>query len=108
MAYPTRGTIISKTDADALVSAFKASPKHWNGVTGGFYGKELIQNLINQPGCDGLRYYHGLGPDPHDGAKVKQTIVVIAEDKNGNLLTGSILELGPLCPPYCPGDSLGS
>jgi hypothetical protein len=109
MPYPTRGTLISKTDADTLVNAFQGSAAYFNGVKGGFYGSEMIQTLLNQKGCDGLRYYHGLGPDPNDGGKIKQTIVLVAEDANGNLLTGAILEVGPLCPPYCPnGAGLGS
>ena len=109
MAYPTRGSLISKAEADILVNAFQASPAHFNGVSGGFYGKELIQTLLSQPGCDGLRYYHGLGPDPYDGKKIKHTIILVAEDNKGNLLTGAILEIGPLCPPYCPSaNTLGS
>lgn len=74
MPYPTRGRFITKAEADTLVNAFKSSPTHYNGVNGGFYGKELIQKLLDQAGCDGIRYYHGLGPDATDGGKVKQTI----------------------------------
>jgi len=108
VAYPTRGRLTTKAEADALVNAFQTSPI-FQGVKGGFYGKELVETLLSQPGCDGIRYYHGLGPDPFDGGKVKQTIVLAAEDANGNVLTNTLLEYGPLCPPYCPGGNpLGS
>ena len=102
MAYPTRGKLISKAEADALVNAFQKDAAHYHGVKGGFYGKEMIQTLLSQPGCDGLRYYYGLTPDPNDGGTIKQTIVLVAEDSKGTLLTGAILEVGPFCPPFCP------
>ncbi len=109
MAYPTRGRFISKPEADTLINSFKSDPSYYHGVDGGFYGRELIQKLLDQPGCDGIRYYHGLGPDADDGGKIKHTIVLVGEDADRNLLTGMILEYGPFCPPWCPlGAGLGS
>ena len=93
---------MTKTEVDTLVNTFRTDAAYFQGVKGGFYGQELIQKLLSQPGADGIRYYHGLGPDPFDGQKIKQTIVLMAEDSSGNILTGMMIEEGPLCPPYCP------
>lgn len=90
-------------EAHALIHAFKSSKTHYHGVNGGFFGRELIEQLLAIPGCDGIRYYHALGPDKHDNNKIKHTIILAPEDSKGKPIGKEMLDDGPACPPYCPG-----
>lgn len=78
---------------------------------GGMFGKEDILDLLNQPGCVGMRYYYGRNDD---GSK---NLVLVGVDKDNNDIlpaeeksamavmdsndNGIILERGLPCPPYC-------
>ena len=56
----------------------KAAPASEHG---GFFWAEGIQALLAQPGCVGLRYYHGLDADAH------YQIVLVGVDADGNDIT---------------------
>lgn len=86
----------------------------------GFFWADGIQAILAQPGCVGIRYYHGLGADG------TYRPVIVGVDANGNDITkpakarkGSrtaaaaaatadsavLLDHHYPCPPYCPTDS---
>ncbi len=97
----------------------KASPASEHG---GFFWADGIQEILAQPGCVGLRYYHGLDAD------ARYQIVLVGVDANGNDITKGagtsgrptrgakalmaagagaavLLDQHWPCPPYCPTDS---
>ena len=72
--------------------------KYPNATKGVAYGSELIQQLLDNPGCVGVRMYFA---QESDGS---QTLVVVGVDETGNDLLSLILDSGIRCPPTC-GDS---
>jgi hypothetical protein len=95
------GKSILKQEAKALIQRFRDNDALYQegdtvkGIRGGFYGKNKILAILNQPDCIGLRYYHGVNSSG-------QLVVVLAgEDSSGTGLDGVLVNEGPLCPPFC-------
>ncbi len=65
-----------------------------------FFGKEIIQRILDQEGCMGIRIYYAL-----DENGKKQLITVGANSKEDDLYEGIIAERSFICPPYCPNGS---
>jgi len=83
----------------------------------GFFWGDGIQSILAQPGCVGIRIYHGLGADG------TYQPVIVGVDEQGNDITGPatarkskrtaaaladdavLLDQHYPCPPYCPTDS---
>ncbi|MEQ8243776.1 hypothetical protein [Fulvivirga sp.] len=73
-----------------------------------FYGKEKLQELLNEPGAMGIRIYFAVD-DSGDNSLV---LVSATEDQNNILPTnegkdggGTILDNGKPCPPDCPPEN---
>jgi hypothetical protein len=80
----------SKMTANYRTSAPTGAP------LGGFFGKNALQQMLNQQNCIGMRYYYG---EKDDGTPV---LVLVGVDTNGNdLVEGAILEWSNPCPPFC-------
>lgn len=61
--------------------------------------RDIIDEILKQPGCAGIRVYAGNVPDD-------KRLVWVGTDKEGNDLTsGPIAEECWLCPPYCATSS---
>lgn len=107
---------ITLAEATAYTQRFrKLSPA---SEKGGFFWGEGIEAILAQPGCVGLRYYHGVDENGN------YQIVLVGVDGNGNdILTASssrrkragavaraagdeavILDRHWQCPPWCPPD----
>ena len=67
-------------------------------IKGGFLGKDKLQELLDEPGSEGIRMYFGVN---EDGEK---TLVCVAADADENDLLEKILDRTILCPTIC-GDS---
>lgn len=76
---PKQPQRITLADAVDLTQRYrKAAPASEHG---GFFWADGIQELLAQPGCVGVRYYHGLDADSH------YQIVLVGVDANGNDIT---------------------
>ena len=88
-----------------LDEAGKLTRNHQNkagkdAIKAEFFGKEVIQNIIIQENCVGIRVYYG---QKDNGTPA---VVLVGADANGNDLTqGIIAEKGLPCPPFCPENS---
>lgn len=52
------------------------------------FSKEILQEILNQPGCDGIRIYHSVRPDYESGSTFVRELVLVGTDREGNdLLT---------------------
>ncbi len=91
------------SEAQNLIKAFKSSKTHFHGIHGGFFGRELIEELLAVPGCDGIRYFHALASDSRGKNKSIHTIILAPEGSDGKILGDTMLDDGPTCPPFCPG-----
>ena len=102
VALPARDHRISLAEAAALTKSYRAA-KVSEEKAGAFH-KDQVLELLNQPGCVGLRIYYG---HQSDG---KPALVLTGIDKGDKDLTGgTILEKHFPCPPYCDlSSALGS
>ncbi len=112
---PKEAQRISLTQAIELTQRYrKAAPASEHA---GFFWADGLQAILEQPGCVGIRYYHGLGPDG------TYQPVIVGVDDSGNDITkigkarkssrsaaaaagdAVLLDHHYPCPPYCPTDS---
>ena len=107
---PVRPTVqrISLPQAIDLTRRFrKSSPP---SEKGGFFYAEHLRQLLEQPNCSGMRFYHGLD------AKGQYRLVLVGVDADGRDITGRaatsakalarggeavILDQHHPCPPWC-------
>ena len=65
-------------------------------VIGQFMGKDLIQDILAQKNCIGIRFYFAIGDDN------SKTLVAVGVDENKNdLYEGLIADHFKKCPPFC-------
>ncbi|RRB15038.1 hypothetical protein [Larkinella knui] len=120
------GRFISKEEADLFKGAYQQRKKEQkipqeDTVRSEFFGSDNLQQILNQPGCVGIRVYHAKRREEVNGNEhLVPRVVLVGIDKNGK----EILELsvpaeagmkdmpagregqladGPLCPPQCNG-----
>jgi len=60
-----------------------------------FFGREILQDLLNQEGCMGIRIYYGLDGDGN------KELVLVGADANKNDLTDLVADLSLPCPNMC-------
>jgi hypothetical protein len=94
------GVPISPERAQKIIKDFQNDGNFFKGIRGGFYGRNVLMNILNQPNCKGIRYYHALVPNKETQA-LEHTIVLVGMDTNGAEMAGTFTDEGPLCPPFC-------
>lgn len=96
MAFPPkRDHRITLADAVTMTKAHRASAPA-DETKAHLWPREVFEALLAQPGCVGIRIYHGRGGD---GAK---QMIMVAVDSNGaDMTSGTIMELAFPCPPWC-------
>lgn len=70
-------------------SYLKQIPEVPEQIKANAFSKEILLEILNQPGCDGIRIYHSVRPGskPGSAASVRE-LVLIGTDREGNdLLT---------------------
>ena len=89
---------ISLADAAALTANFRnANPHNPALVLGGNFSRAIIDQILAQNGCQGIRYYYG-----QDSSNVPH-VVLVGTDANGNdLYNGTLAEKARLSPPSWP------
>lgn len=68
------------------------------GRKGGFFGAEAIQQLLDQEGCIGIRYYYAIDSNG------SPTIVLVGVDAHGNDQIGdqgACMDMAIPCPGIC-------
>lgn len=83
------------TLAEAIKSTHKWQKKHRRGRHAWMLPRAILDEILQQPGCGGIRVYAG-------GVKGDKRMVWIGTDTEGNDLTdGVIAEECLACPPFC-------
>lgn len=88
-----------------------------------FFGINNIKQLLDTPGCVGIRVYHAKQREDINGNNhLAPRVVLVGVDANGDDLVseetddmkdmplgvgGSFLGRGPVCPPECSGGPKG-
>lgn len=82
-------------DVTAFTSLHRISVSS-NDVLVHYFGKDVVEKAMKQPGCVGVRMYYGKHADGKSG------FMIVGVDKNGRDMVPTVL-VGPLdlCPPYC-------
>lgn len=86
-----------ETAAEWTANYRKSNP---NGIKAHFFGMNIINEVLAQPGCVGIRCYYAM-----DEKGVQQMIIVGADKDENDLYNGIIAEISLPCPPYCPNGS---
>lgn len=86
-----------ETAAEWTANYRKSNP---NGIHAHFFGKEIIEKILFQPDCVGIRCYYAL-----DENGTQQMILVGVKQDENDLFNGVIAEKSWPCPPYCSNNS---
>ncbi len=91
---------ISLADAAAHTRRHREAAGKPHDIHAAAYPRDQVLELLNQKGCAALRIY--LGRD----ASGRSALVLVGVDAQGEDMTsGTLLEDGTPCPPYCPTTS---
>jgi hypothetical protein len=87
--------VVTLDQAVRFIQNFKNSPTA-PSIKGAYFSRDIFDQILAQPGCSGIRYYHA---KKDDGTA---TIVLAGVDGAGNDMTHGVLgETGWPCPPLC-------
>jgi hypothetical protein len=95
----SEGAYVSLTVASEWTANYR--DEHPNEVKAHFFGKNKIQEILDQAGCMGIRIYYAIDGDD------KKQLVMVGADADGNDMTsgGKILDVSIPCPHACSGGS---
>jgi hypothetical protein len=114
MAYTfngTEGAPIELKTAKEWAANYRASLKEPKDTVAHFFGYDIIQKILAEPGCMGIRIYYGIND------KGEKQLMLVGADKAGdNLLPeegkqlvdggNMIADVSLPCPSYCPTNTL--
>jgi hypothetical protein len=89
-----------------LAEAVEHTKRHRGGGThrttdSGAFNAKAVQALLAQPGCVGMRFYHGRSE------RGESNLVLVGVDAKGNnMVNGMLLEGHFPCPPYCADEDV--
>ena len=67
-----------------------------DAVIAQYFGKDIVDKILAQPGCVGVRMYYG------KHANGKRGVIILGVDKYGkDIVTGVLAMPAIVCPPYC-------
>lgn len=64
-----------------------------------FFGRENLNNMLEQDGCVGIRIYYGIDEEQ------KVLVLVGANEEGNDMVEGIIVERGVRCPLNCSNDN---
>ncbi len=89
------GSIVTLREAATWTADYRKTISTGD-VLAQFYGRNKIQEILDQEGCMGIRIYHGLDDNG------KRILILVGADRDENdMVNGIIVEIGPKCPPIC-------
>ncbi len=100
------GTFVPLADAKRWTKNYREANPGEGTIRAHFYGKDKLQQVLDQSGSEGIRIYHGINDEG------KRVVVLVAAKKDeNNILPGNenevvaneglVLEVASICPPYC-------
>lgn len=93
------GEVITLTQGKNWTKNFRNA--HPNEIKAHFFGKNKLNQILNQSGCVGIRIYNAI-----DDQGKKVLVLVGVDDQERDLTNGIILERSMPCPPMCDIGSL--
>ncbi len=97
----TEGSQITLQDGAVMTASHRAANP--NARLGHFMGKDILNQILAQAGCMGIRMYHGLD------TRGNRELVFVGVDANENDMTsGIVADMSKPCPPYGTANALNS
>lgn len=93
----TEGSQITLEEGGALTAAFRG--RNIGTIHGQFYGRDILNQILAQDNCVGIRIYAGLNTSGNI------ELVLVGADANEDDLTDFVVENGNGCPPRCGKDN---
>jgi hypothetical protein len=88
---------ISFQDSQGLLKSYERIAAS-DAVIAQYFGKDIVDKILAQPGCVGARMYYG------KHANGKHRVIVVGVDKYGKDMVSGVLAMPTMCcPPYCDG-----
>src|SRR5690606_39130718 len=88
----TEGALISETSAVTIVGNYRS--EYGDEVKGLFLGRDILEELLDQEGAMGIRFYLAI-------SNGNFTIVGVAADEDEDDIIGKIADSAVPCPPRC-------
>src|SRR4051812_45945921 len=85
---------ITLSEAASWTANYRSA--HPGEIKAHFFGKNAIQDILDQENCVGIRIYYA-----HDTNGAKQLVVVGTDANQNDLYTGLLAERSWPCPPFC-------
>lgn len=89
----TEGGEITLEQGAAMTAAYR--DQNPGATKGHFFGKDILDQILSQQGCVGIRMYYGI-----DSTGAKQ-LVIVGADVNENDMTDLVADLSFPCPNMC-------
>jgi hypothetical protein len=90
----TAGSLVELADAAKWTKAFRDQMTS-GGIKGYAYSAEIINEILNQDGCVGIRFYNGTDNGTNN-------LILVGFDEQGNdLFDKNIAQHGLPCPSNC-------
>lgn len=90
----TEGSTITLPAASAMTKEHRA--RNSGARLGHFFGKDIIQQILDQEGCMGIRIYYGIDP----GTGMRELVVVGANEEEDDMLD-LVADFSMACPNRC-------
>lgn len=91
----SEGSVVTLQEASAWTANFRATAQPGD-ILGHFFGKDVLQRILQQDGCMGIRMYYGKESDG-----VNNLVLVGADASENDMTSGVIAERSVCCPPRC-------
>lgn len=91
----TEGEIVTLSEAAEWTANYRETIPA-GGIKGHFFGKDLLNEILDQSECMGIRIYYGMEDDG-----TKNLVLVGAKADEDDMEDGVILERSVKCPPNC-------
>jgi hypothetical protein len=89
----TEGGQITLSTGSALTAEYRA--QNPGETKGHFYGKDILNDLLDQSGCMGIRIYYGIDDDGN------KELVLVGADQAECDMTDLVADLSVPCPNRC-------
>lgn len=109
---PTIGSPVAKSEAEKWIKKYDDERRKdkWKDTKSVFYGKDILQKIIDTPGASGMSVFLCLKHSDHAKKEV-ESFVLVPTSEDGTLIWGEAegkdvsrpgYDDGLQCPPNCP------
>lgn len=99
----SEGGEIALSQASDWTANYREKITDSSEVKAHFFGREILQKILDQPEAIGIRMYYAL-----DDTGMKQLVLVGADKEGTDLIEGIIADKSTTCPPDCGSSGLSA